>query len=145
VVERPRVVGMLLAHRAAMSTFDLDAEERRRSPRVALMPRFHGQVVKINDPFILLDIGAGGFSVMSPVPFAAGETHVFQLVVDGRAVALPGVSVHCLRVNREKAWPDFVCGFATAVDLSSAVGMLLSMLPAPMNGKLPEIAAAQSA
>ena len=124
-----------------MSTFDHDPEERRRSPRVSILPRFHGQIVKINDPFVLLEIGAGGFSVMSPVPFAAGETHMFQLLVDGHATALPAVSVHCLRVNRDQAWPDFVCGFATGVDLSSAVDRLQSMLPAPMNGQSPEVAA----
>jgi hypothetical protein len=121
-----------------MSTYDHDSEERRRSPRVGILPRYHGQIVKINDPFVLLEIGAGGFSVMSPVPFVPGETHMFQLLVKGQSTALPAVAVHCLRVNRDQAWPDFVCGFATGVDLSSAVDLLQSMLPEAVSGQLSE-------
>jgi hypothetical protein len=130
--------GTCIAPWPAMSTSDHDSE-RRRTPRVSILPRFHGQIVKINDPFVLLEIGAGGFSVMSPVPFVAGETHMFQLLVDGHATALPAVAVHCLRVNRDHVWPDFVCGFATGLDLSAAVDLLQSMLPAPMNGQLAEV------
>jgi hypothetical protein len=73
---------------------------RRRDIRIQILGQLYGQVVALDLPLAVQNLGAGGFAVDSPIPFQTGTMHQFQFTLDdGRTVKLDARAVHCLRVR----------------------------------------------
>jgi hypothetical protein len=71
------------------------SHERRRSPRVQILGRLHGQVVAFDLPVAVIDISLGGLNFQASVPFPVGAVHDFRLTLgDASHVVLRGRVVH---------------------------------------------------
>jgi hypothetical protein len=69
--------------------------ERRRSPRVQILGRLHGQIVAFDLAVTVTDISLGGLNFKASVPFPVGAVHDFRLTLgDGSPVVLKGRVVH---------------------------------------------------
>ena len=94
------------------STLASSPQERRRSHRVEVLGQLHGHVVALKLPLVVRDIGSGGFSVETPVPFPIDSTHLFRFTTaDGHEVRVKAESVRCLRVSPSDAHPAYITGF----------------------------------
>jgi hypothetical protein len=67
---------------------------------------------------VVRDVGPGGFSIETPIPFPRQSTHEFRFSGSqgGSDVVLRGESAHCLRVSGPDAEPRFLTGFTFVVD-----------------------------
>jgi hypothetical protein len=84
--------------------------ERRRSPRIEILGRVHGQAVSLDVPLTVREISLGGMSIEVPVAFPIDAIHEFRLTLgDGSTVLLRGRVVYC-RPFRGEAGQLFVCG-----------------------------------
>lgn len=71
--------------------------DRRRSPRVEILGRLHGQVVSIETPVTVREMSLGGLSFEAEMPFPIGAVHDFRLTLgDGSFVILKGRVVRCV-------------------------------------------------
>ena len=52
--------------------------ERRRGHRVEVLGQLHGHLVALRLPVTVRDIGSGGFSIETPVPFPDRAPHSFR-------------------------------------------------------------------
>jgi hypothetical protein len=69
--------------------------EQRRATRVDVLRRVHGRLLSIDQAVVVHDLSRTGFSVVSQLAFAPGETLDFQLVTDdGSRVHVAAESVH---------------------------------------------------
>jgi hypothetical protein len=65
------------------------AHSRRKGPRIEVLGQLHGQLVPIEIPILLRNLGAGGFAIESSVPFAPRAVHRFRFTtVSGVAVVV---------------------------------------------------------
>jgi hypothetical protein len=95
--------------------------EKRRSPRVEVLGRLHGSVVALRMSVVVRDIGSGGFSIETSMPFPDRSVHQFRFSpADGPDVILSAESVHTLRVSPGDAAPRFLTGFAFACEDESS-------------------------
>ncbi len=84
--------------------------ERRRSPRIEILGRVHGQAVSLNVPLTVREISLGGMSFDVPVPFPIDAIHEFRLTLgDGSTVLLRGRVIYC-RPFKHSDGPMYVCG-----------------------------------
>lgn len=84
--------------------------ERRRSPRMEMLGRVHGQAVSLDVPLTVREISLGGMSVEAPVPFPIDAIHEFRLTLgDGSTVLLRARVVYCRPAKGSDA-PVYVCG-----------------------------------
>ena len=84
--------------------------ERRRSPRMEMLGRVHGQAVSLDVPLTVREISLGGMSVEAPVPFPIDAIHEFRLTLgDGSTVLLRARVVYC-KPARAAHGPSYVCG-----------------------------------
>ena len=84
--------------------------ERRRSPRIEILGRVHGQAVSLDVPVTVREISLGGMSMDVPVPFPIDAIHEFRLTLgDGSTVLLRGRVVYCRPIKGGET-PLFVCG-----------------------------------
>jgi len=94
------------------STLASAPQERRQSHRVEVLGQLHGHVVALKLPLVVRDIGSGGFSVETPVPFPIDSTHLFRFTTaEGHEVRVKAESVRCLRVSPSDAHPAYITGF----------------------------------
>jgi hypothetical protein len=88
------------------------ATNRRRDIRIQILGQLYGQVVALDLPLAVQNLGAGGFAVDSPIPFRTGTMHQFQFTLDGgRSVKLEAQAMHCLRVRVAGSSTRYLAGF----------------------------------
>ena len=69
--------------------------DRRRSPRVEIAGRLHGQTIAFDIPVSVREISLGGMTVQTNVPLGEGGVHAFLLTLgDGSVVQLTGRVLH---------------------------------------------------
>ena len=110
--------------------------DRRRFPRIWLIGDLHGRPVRVNEPFVLLEMSLGGFSVESCIPFPTGAEHPFEFTSVGGTTVLRGVAIHCMRVDQGKGLPTYTCGFAFKEDGANdraAIRLLMNALQDMLN------------
>jgi hypothetical protein len=74
----------------------MHVRERRRAPRLEVLGRIQGRLVSLPLPVELGDMGPGGFSVESALPFPQGARRLFLLTTaGGLQVLIEGAVVHC--------------------------------------------------
>ena len=84
--------------------------ERRRSTRMEMLGRVHGQAVSLDVPLTVREISLGGMSIEAPVPFPLDTVHEFRLTLgDGSTVLLHARVVYC-RATKGGPEPVYVCG-----------------------------------
>lgn len=108
---------------------------RRSTPRLEVLGRLHGQIVSLDVPIAIGNIGLGGFSAESVMPFPLGARHQFRFTT-ARPVE---VNIRAVVVHRRPAYsPDgltyFITGFAFVHDpMRDTAGdirlLLASMVP----------------
>ena len=84
--------------------------DRRRSTRVEVLGKIHGQVVSLDVPLEVREISLGGMSIETPKAFTVGAIESFLLTLgDGAGVEVHGRVVYSSAASAEK--PDvFVTG-----------------------------------
>lgn len=86
--------------------------ERRRTPRIQVMGRLHGRSVALGLPVRIREVGFGGFSLESSVPFPKGAEHLFRFTLDdGTVVEVQATSIHTMQVTTPGG-PSHFSGFA---------------------------------
>ena len=76
------------------------SEERRKSLRVEVLGRIHGEMVLLDVPITLLDLSQGGFSMQTTSDFPIGAMHTFRFTSSNRvAIVLHARIVHTLRTS----------------------------------------------
>jgi len=74
--------------------------ERRRTPRIQVVGRLHGRSVALGLPVRIREVGFGGFSLESALPFPKGAEHLFRFTLDdGTVVEVQATSIHTMRVT----------------------------------------------
>jgi PilZ domain len=106
------------------------SSERRRSPRVEILGRLHGQVVSLDVQVVVREISLGGLSLETPVPLPNGAEHEFRLTLgDESTVLLRGRVVHCHESVRADGRRAYVSGVQFVdeepPDGDSSVGRLI--------------------
>jgi hypothetical protein len=77
------------------------AHERRRSPRVDLVGKLHGEFVSVDLPILVREISLGGMSIETSVQFDIDTRQSFILTLgDGAGVLVKGRIVYSRRVDR---------------------------------------------
>lgn len=103
------------------------ATNRRRDIRIQILGQLYGQVVALDLPLAVQNLGAGGFAVDSPIPFQTGTRHQFKFTLDGgRTVTLEAQAMHCLRVRVAGRSARYLAGFEfvrTSQDGEAAAGI----------------------
>lgn len=86
--------------------------ERRHAPRLEVLEQLHGQLVSVNVPLVVRELGTGGFSVESSVPFPPGARHRFRFTIAGSGeVLIDAIAAHS-RSARVTRGPDrYISGF----------------------------------
>src|SRR5690242_11884933 len=95
--------------------------DRRRSHRVEVLGQLHGHLVALRVPVKVRDIGTGGFSIETPVPFPDRAPNAFRFTMaDGAEAVLTAVSVRSARIDRPNEPPSYVTGFEFVVATDDA-------------------------
>ncbi len=91
--------------------------ERRHAPRLEVLDQLHGHAVSVNVPLVVRELGAGGFSVESSVPFPTGSRHTFRFTLAGGGeVIVDATRIHS-RAAKATGSPDcYITGFAFCQD-----------------------------
>jgi hypothetical protein len=88
------------------------SRDRRRSPRIEILDRVHGQIATLNLDVRVREMSLGGMSMETAIAFPPGALHEFRLALgDGSFVLLPGRIAHC----REITTPDGQRAYVTGV------------------------------
>lgn len=70
-------------------------QERRREPRVDVMMRVKGVLVRPDKEILVHDLSRSGFAVLSQIPFRSGEQIDFRLTgEDGTVVTVTAQAIH---------------------------------------------------
>jgi len=109
----------------------MDVKERRGAPRLQVLGWIQGRLVSVPLPVELRDMGPGGFSVESALPFPQGARRLFLLTTaGGLQVLIEGAVAHCRPDNRGDL--RYVTGFkfmrSRLTDTDADIGILLDAL-----------------
>ena len=86
---------------------------RRRGPRIEVLGQLHGQLVAMNLPLLVRNLGAGGFGVESSIAFPAGASHKFRFTTAaGVAVVVTAQAKHCHELKMEDGTTRYRAGFS---------------------------------
>ena len=86
--------------------------ERRKTPRVQVLGQLYGQAISLEVPISVRNVGLGGFSTESLVPFPLGARHEFRFAVAGRvAIQIKAVVVHRRPAYSADGLTSFITGF----------------------------------
>ena len=70
-------------------------QDRRREPRVDVMMRVKGELVRPDKPILIHDLSRSGFAVLSQIAFASGQILDFRLSSeDGTTVTVSAQAIH---------------------------------------------------
>jgi hypothetical protein len=91
--------------------------DRRCTPRLEVLGRLHGHLVSLNVPITIGNLGLGGFSAESIMPFPLGARHQFRFTTDtGVDVNIQAIVVHRRPGYSADGLTFFVTGFAFVHD-----------------------------
>jgi len=91
--------------------------ERRATPRLEVLEQLHGQLVPLGVPFLMRELGAGGFSVESIVRFPLGARHRFRFTTaDNVEVILEATVMHSGPSGPVDDGTSYMTGFAFVHD-----------------------------
>ena len=91
--------------------------DRRSTPRLEVLGRLHGHLVSLDVPITIGNLGLGGFSAESVMPFPLGARHQFRFTTDtGGEVNIQAVVVHRRPGYSADGLTFFVTGFAFVHD-----------------------------
>ena len=91
--------------------------ERRHAPRLEVLEQLHGQLVSVKVPLVVREMGAGGFSVESTVPFPPGARHRFRFTLAGGGkVIVEADGVHMRSMSQTGGTDRDISGFAFCRD-----------------------------
>lgn len=91
--------------------------ERRASPRLEVLDQLHGHLVSLNVQLEMRDLGPGGFSTESVVPFPLGARHHFRLTTaDDVEVLIEAIVIHRRPAYSADGLTHFIAGFAFVHD-----------------------------
>ena len=91
--------------------------ERRAACRLEVLDQLNGQLVSMNVPILVRELGAGGFSIESNVPFPIGAHHQFRFTTAaGLAIILEAAVVHSQPTRPAHGWKRYVTGFSFVHD-----------------------------
>jgi hypothetical protein len=86
-------------------------KDRRRSPRIQILGKLHGQLVALATPVTVIEISLGGLGLETAVEFPVGVVHEFRLTLgDDSAVLVKGRVMHCHRADAPDRSPRFIVG-----------------------------------
>lgn len=69
--------------------------DRRREPRVDVLMRVRGELVRPDRPILVHDLSRSGFAVLSQIAFNSGQTLDFRLTgEDGTVVTVTAQAIH---------------------------------------------------
>jgi hypothetical protein len=105
--------------------------DRRATPRLEVLDQLHGYLVTIKGSLVVREIGRGGFSIESDVPFPLGARHQFRFSTPaGAQVIVDAVVVHTRPVGGPGTPVRHVTGLAfchdAARETQEAVGELIA-------------------
>jgi hypothetical protein len=99
---------------------------------VDLVAEIHGQQTTLDIAITVRDVGWGGFSVESAMPFPVGCRHSFQFwSSDGRTTMASAECWHCTPANPQNGRPMYVSGFSFVPQRNSQLQTILSTFAAP--------------
>ena len=91
--------------------------DRRSAPRLEVLGRLHGHLVSLDVPITIGNLGLGGFSAESVMPFPLGARHRFRFTTNtGGEVNIQAVVVHRRPGYSADGLTFFVTGFAFVHD-----------------------------
>jgi hypothetical protein len=111
-------------------------QDRRREPRVDVMLRIKGEMVRPEAPILIHDLSRSGFAVLSQIAFGSGQPLDFRLTgEDGTTVT---VSAHAIHSKPMPASPGlylsgfmFVPGRLTGLVPQALIDRLIATVAAP--------------
>lgn len=124
----------------------MPATDRRSTPRLEVLGRLHGRLVSLDVPISVANVGLGGFSAESVMPFPLGARHHFRFTTDrGVEVNIRAVVVHRRPGYSADGLTFFVTGFAFVHDPMHDTSrdirrLLASMLPLANDSPAPDAA-----
>lgn len=81
-----------------------------------VLGQLHGHAVALRLPIKVINIGSGGFSIETPVPFPDRSPQDFRFTApDDVEVVLTAMSVRSARLDRPHELPVYVTGFEFAI------------------------------
>jgi hypothetical protein len=104
-------------------------QERRRSPRVQIFGKLHGQLVALEVPITVTEISLGGLTMESPIEFPDGVVHEFALTLgDGSQVSVKGRVLHSRRIGGSSEQPRYVVGVQFIDDEAAEIDTVISSI-----------------
>jgi hypothetical protein len=98
--------------RESPSSSNSSIEDRRRSPRVEILDRLHGQLVTLNISVTVREMGLGGMSLETHFAFPIGALHEFHLTMgDGTFAHLTARVKHSRNIAPAGQPQIFITGF----------------------------------
>jgi hypothetical protein len=95
----------------------MPVSDRRSTPRLEVLGRLHGQLVSLDVPISIGNVGLGGFSAESAMPFPLGARHQFRFTThQGSEVDIRAVVVHRRPGYSADGQTFFVTGFSFVHD-----------------------------
>ena len=95
----------------------MSPRDRRSTPRLEVLGRLHGQLVSLDIPITIANVGLGGFSAESVMPFPLGARHQFRFTTDDRVeIHLAAVVVHRRPAYSPDGLTYFITGFSFVHD-----------------------------
>jgi PilZ domain-containing protein len=102
--------------------------DRRRTPRIEMLGHIFGQVLSVDTPVTVLELGLGGFSIETRCAFRVGSRHEFRFILDnGASVIVTAKVAHCRHRTAPSGADLFVTGlqFLESSDGGAAVSYLI--------------------
>ena len=104
-------------------------QDRRRSPRVQIFGKLHGQLVAVDVPITVTEISLGGLSLETPIEFPVGIVHEFSLTLgDGSLVTVRGRVAHCRRILMQDDSQNYAVGVQFIDDEAAEIDAVISSI-----------------
>jgi len=82
--------------------FSERAQSRRRGPRIEVLGQLHGQLVPMELPMLVRNLGAGGFGIESSIAFPIGSVEKFRFTtVGGVGVVVDAEVKYCQPIRTD--------------------------------------------
>ncbi len=95
----------------------MSVTDRRSTPRLEVLGRLHGHLVSLDVSITVGNLGLGGFSAESVMPFPLGARHQFRFTTDrGVGIDIQAVVVHRRPGYSVDGLTFFVTGFSFVHD-----------------------------
>jgi hypothetical protein len=103
-----------------MHTSAQPVPDRRRGSRIEVLGQLDGHVVAMRLPIVVRDVGSGGFSIETPVPFPIGSVQTFRFTsAQGREFTVAARSVRSSASPTAGGTLSHLTGFAFECDEAS--------------------------